>query len=590
TNPRDDLAGYVAGFWRFDENAGAVAADSSSLANDGFLVGSPHWTEGITGSALDCNGNNEYVVVPDDPSLDATDAITIAAWIKPSKKSTQYVVKKARFSRTDGFELSLSGSSGKWFARFNQDSLGNKYKISSNSPYPKDGATWMHVAVTFDGQHIRLYTNGLLDKKVSAPSLVISKNAIPLGIGAEDDGNKPFDGVVDQVRLHRTALSAQDIADIVNAETLPDLETWSVATLDTTTTTMHTGEKPQAKLWVQNGEWFAVFPNATGSWLHRLDGATWTAILQLSTEIDTQADYVIDEATDVVHILLSDGASTQLASVEYVPGTPGRYAPWSSRPALSPVPLSSSAETATLAMDSLGRLWVAYDTSSTIRVRSADPGDAFATWSSSESVVSGVALDDIGALVAFEGKIGVFWSNQVTHRYGFSYHFDSDDPSVWSADEVPGATAALPLGAGQADDHINLAVTSDGTLYAAVKTSYDTVGVHALALLVRRSDGTWDDLYEIDQLGTGTRPIVMVNEALGQLVVVYTDFAGTGGNILYRTSDTQQIAFSPSQVLMPGIDLDNASSTKQSFLDELVVIGSTSSGWTHQLLGVSIAP
>ena len=108
--------------------------------------------------------------------------------------------------------------------------------------------------------------------------------------------------------------------------------------------------------------------------------------------------------------------------------------------------------------------------------------------------------------------------------------------------------------------------------------------------MVRRSDGTWDDLYEIDQLGTGTRPIVMVNEALGQLVVVYTDFAGTGGNILYRTSDTQQIAFSPSQVLMPGIDLDNASSTKQSFLDELVVIGSTSSGWTHQLLGVSIAP
>ena len=59
---------------------------------------------------------------------------------------------------------------------------------------------------------------------------------------------------------------------------------------------------------------------------------------------------------------------------------------------------------------------------------------------------------------------------------------------------------------------------------------------------------------------------------------------------LYRTSDTQQIAFSPSQVLMPGIDLDNASSTKQSFLDELVVIGSTRSGWTHQLLGVSIAP
>ena len=37
-----------------------------------------------------------------------------------------------------------------------------------------------------------------------------------------------------------------------------------------------------------------------------------------------------------------------------------------------------------------------------------------------------------------------------------------------------------------ADDHLNVAVASDGTLYAAVKTSYDTAGYPKIAMLVRR--------------------------------------------------------------------------------------------------------
>ena len=40
-----------------------------------------------------------------------------------------------------------------------------------------------------------------------------------------------------------------------------------------------------------------------------------------------------------------------------------------------------------------------------------------------------------------------------------------------------------------ADDHIHLAVASNGTLYAAVKTSYDSSGYPKIALLVRRRVG-----------------------------------------------------------------------------------------------------
>ncbi|MEK8227845.1 hypothetical protein NKG05_19735 [Oerskovia sp. M15] len=58
----------------------------------------------------------------------------------------------------------------------------------------------------------------------------------------------------------------------------------------------------------------------------------------------------------------------------------------------------------------------------------------------------------------------------------------------------PAQSSALSLGNGMADDHMNVAVASDGTLYAAVKTSYDTQGATVIALLVRRPGGTWDPL------------------------------------------------------------------------------------------------
>ena len=84
----------------------------------------------------------------------------------------------------------------------------------------------------------------------------------------------------------------------------------------------------------------------------------------------------------------------------------------------------------------------------------------YSTWSSAITIATGVTDDDICAVTAFAGKIGVLWSNQSTQRFGFKYHVDGADPATWSADEVPASQSALNVGAGMADDHINFAVAS----------------------------------------------------------------------------------------------------------------------------------
>ena len=343
-----------------------------------------------------------------------------------------------------------------------------------------------------------------------------------------------------------------------------------------------TGEKPQAKVWTHAGSWWCVLPNSTGTWLRRLDGTAWTDVLKLTNATNSKAD--VKSIGNVAHVLLFEGVTSELVSVEYVPAT-NSYQPWSSRPAVAPVSLDNGVEIATIDVDSQGRMWLAADGSTTVTVRHSDP--PYASWSTPITLASNITADDIAVVTAFpNGKIGVLWSNQTTQRFGFRTHVDGNDPTTWSADEVPASQSALNVGAGMADDHLNVAVASDGTLYAAVKTSYDTPGYPKVALLVRRPAGTWDNLYEVDQ--SGTRGIVLLNEQSGTVSVVYT--ASEGFNpIVYKETATSSVAFGPRATLFAA-SLNDCSSTKQKISSSVVILASSASSAFGVLCGTVAGP
>jgi hypothetical protein len=340
-------------------------------------------------------------------------------------------------------------------------------------------------------------------------------------------------------------------------------------TLQAVPITASTGEKPQSKVWTHAGRWWCVLPSGTGTWLKRLDGTTWTDILKLSDATNSKAD--VKSVGDVAHVMLFEGVASELVSVEYV-SVSNTYQLWTSRPTAASVSLDSGVEIATIDIDSQGRMWVASDGSTTVTMRYSD--SPYAVWSAPFTLASGVSTDDIAVVTAFpDGKIGVLWSNQTTQRFGFRTHTDGDNPTVWSADEVPASQSALNVGLGMADDHMNLAVAADGTLYAAVKTSYDTPGYPKIALLIRRPGGTWDNLYEVDQ--SGTRGIVLLNERSGTVSVIYT--ASEGFNpILHKETSTASIAFGPSATLI-STSLNDCSSTKQNISGDVVILASTAS-------------
>ena len=346
-----------------------------------------------------------------------------------------------------------------------------------------------------------------------------------------------------------------------------------------------TKDKPQAKIWNYANQWWCVLPAVGGTKIFRLDGTSWTEVLTLTT-VSSKPDCWV--SGDLVHLLLFKGATNNslLYSVKYDVAS-NTYKLWDTRPTVVTIVFPAGAETATIVVDGNGRMWAASAGTSAIQVWWSDA--PYSTWSAPVTIATGVNDDDICSLTVMPslGKIGIFWSNQTTKKFGFRTHTDGASPGVWSSDEVPGLSAALDnIGAGMADDHMNLKVGSDGTVYCAAKTGYDKTGYPKLILLVRRTSGVWDDPYTVTMYPDGTQPLLMLNEAKDKLTVVYTTVEN-GGDIRYTESSTSNISFSPPITLIsnPGVLYNYATSTHQNYTSETVILATNMSSSPIRTVG-----
>ena len=95
-------AGPVAAYG-FNESTGTSAADSSGSGNNGTLVNGPtHSSTSKYGLALQFDGVNDMVTVPDANSLDLTTAMSIEAWVRPTALGSWRTVRAQGAPRRSG--------------------------------------------------------------------------------------------------------------------------------------------------------------------------------------------------------------------------------------------------------------------------------------------------------------------------------------------------------------------------------------------------------------------------------------------------------------------------------------------------------
>jgi len=187
------------------------ALDSSGNANHGAENGGPFYQAGVDGQAIRLDGVDDYVEVPGAPSLDMTDAITIAAWIYREVDSGAWerIIAKSDASNYDYWlQIASNDSIGGGFVDADGTAR-NPLDLSPGMPIPLN--QWTHLAFVYDGTYVKAYVNGLLDKSAEIGSFAIRTSARPLWLGRLLSSYS-LSGLLDEARIYNSALSLTEIA------------------------------------------------------------------------------------------------------------------------------------------------------------------------------------------------------------------------------------------------------------------------------------------------------------------------------------------------------------------------------------------
>jgi len=205
----DSNVNGLVGFWEFEEGSGLTTADSSGNGNTGTLANELMWT-GF--GELNFDGVDDYVDCGNDPSLNLTSNLTIAAWINPIS-----------FGQGGYGRIVDKGSSSTGFSFFlNEANNGLGYVIYGGTLVWSDASVialnqHQYVAVVYNGfsSTITFYVDGLPVGSSNYQTNPIDSSNDPLFIGIRGyDLNRAFDGLIDDVRVYNRALSSTEIQQL----------------------------------------------------------------------------------------------------------------------------------------------------------------------------------------------------------------------------------------------------------------------------------------------------------------------------------------------------------------------------------------
>ncbi len=225
TNAAEGTDPCLVGWWRFDEGSGGIAYDRSGNENNGTLNGNPQWVARKTGGALAFDGKDDYVDCSNDASLDITDKVTIAVWVKTNDAGNrQYNPYITKGDHSYAIKHHISNSIE--FCIFDRD-----WHIVH---FPVDGSfnnVWHHLAGTYDGTNLKLYIDGTLEVTTAyTGSIANSVFSVNIGRNTQETG-RFYKGAIDDVRIYNRALTQDEIAAIYADKTtgkitsnIPDVE------------------------------------------------------------------------------------------------------------------------------------------------------------------------------------------------------------------------------------------------------------------------------------------------------------------------------------------------------------------------------
>lgn len=207
----DDLVGY----WPLDETDGETTiGDVSGTGNDGTTSGGPLLsTAGIFDtSGVGLDGQDDYVSVPDDPSLERSsdDAVSVSAWVYKSSGQSGWVAITQKSDQS--YNLQLTNGNEPTFTIYDGD------WNEANAGVSLQTGQWYHLAGTYDGDTAQIYVDGELKGSTSGIGQMGDASGTDLGIGENPGSNgRHLNGRIDEVRIYDRSIAPTRVDRLANA-------------------------------------------------------------------------------------------------------------------------------------------------------------------------------------------------------------------------------------------------------------------------------------------------------------------------------------------------------------------------------------
>ena len=211
----------LAAYYRLDEGMGADLHDTAGTVSAVALTGKPVWSQGRFGPVLAFDG----AVTADlgvKIGFERSDKFSYGAWVNPTSNEGMTVLSRMDDSHGfRGFDLYIG--EGKIYVHLIHDWEKNAIRVNTKQPIELN--KWTHIFATYDGSSkakgITIYINGkpaALDITHDALTDSIQAKA-PLRLGRRDTA-APFKGMIEAVRIYRRQVSAAEVQQIADFDTL----------------------------------------------------------------------------------------------------------------------------------------------------------------------------------------------------------------------------------------------------------------------------------------------------------------------------------------------------------------------------------
>ena len=218
----------LVGLWSFNgpDVSGDTAYDRSGEDNDGTLTNGPKVAIGKIGQALQFDGVNDYVSIPDSSTLNfAGNDFSLNYWIKwdatPSGIDSIIGQSNGGGAQHKWHMIWGLGATGYTYEgthmRFGFVDSGDTERGVSFAWVPQSGV-WYHLTLTRTGSEWDFYVNGVQTGDTQVANYTVSNPSNPMQIGSDGESWNGFKGFIDEVRIYDRALSATEIEQLFKAK------------------------------------------------------------------------------------------------------------------------------------------------------------------------------------------------------------------------------------------------------------------------------------------------------------------------------------------------------------------------------------